>query len=637
MRFIDGTYFLARREGFMTQRIAHILICLFISFVSERALAAELSAKSILIIDQYDPSSPISRPVRNAIRSVLESNTSVSPIIYFEPLNTQRFNGARYWDINYNYLKEKYRDKEIDLIVTIGPTALNFISAYRSSLWPSTPIVFGLVDETAVANPSLPPDTTGITVHRTFQMVVDAAKVLVPGLKRIALVGAPLADDINRRQYDWQLPDAGSQLEIIEYTNLLMSEMKQRASKLPDHTALFYTAMLNDSDGKQYFSEEALAEIAEVANAPIVVDTEPQVANGGSGGFVLMPQVAGHELGLLAQRIIDGESASKIPITGSNSVRPLFNWRELQKWNVNVSDLPSGSEVRFRPVNAWDLYRWQIISITIVVSLLIAMIAGLLFERRRRRIAEAESKSRLRQILLMDRTLIAGAMSASIAHELNQPLGAILANCETAQILLKAEPIDLNLLKEILIDVEHDDKRAADIIRHLRALLKERNEVDIKVFDLNDTIRSTVSIIEPEAKKRGIRLTCHAAKSALPIFADDVHLEQVFINLTMNAMDAVDVARDTSTEDRDVEIKTALLGDSEVEVSVSDTGIGIPSDKLKRIFEPFFTTKSQGTGLGLSIVRTIIESYGGRIWAENRPSHGAIFRLRLPLTKAQPS
>ena len=237
----------------------------------------------------------------------------------------------------------------------------------------------------------------------------------------------------------------------------------------------------------------------------------------------------------------------------------------------------------------------------------------------------------------MDRTLIAGAMSASIAHELNQPLGAILANCETAQILLKADPIDLNLLKEILIDVEHDDKRAADIIRHLRTLLKKRNEVDLKMFDLSDTIRSTVSIIAPEAKKRGIRLICHAEKSALPVYADDVHLEQVFINLTMNAMDAVDVAQGTSPDDRDVEIKTALVGDSEVEVSVSDTGIGIPGDKLKRIFEPFFTTKPQGTGLGLSIVRTIIESYGGRIWAENGPSHGAVFRLRLPLTKEQPS
>ena len=207
----------------MTRRFTQILVCLFVCFTFEDILAAEPSAQSILIIDQYDPSSPISRPVRNAIRSVLESNTSVTPIIYFEPLNTQRFNGARYWEITYNYLKEKYRDKQIDLIVAFGPTALNFISAYRSSLWPSTPIVFGLVDDAVIANSTLPPDTTGITVHRSFQMIVDAAKVLVPNLKRIALVGAPLADDINRRQYDWELPYAGPQLEIIDYTNLPMS------------------------------------------------------------------------------------------------------------------------------------------------------------------------------------------------------------------------------------------------------------------------------------------------------------------------------------------------------------------------------------------------------------------------------
>ena len=617
----------------MMRRSTQILLCLFLCFAFEDISAAE--TQSILVVDQSDPSSPISRSMRNAFRSVLTSNAAVAPTIYLEPLNIQQFPGARHWEINYNYLKEKYRDKQIDLIVTFGPTALNFISAYRSSLWPTAPMVFGLVDDAFIANSNLPPNATGITVHRSFQMIVDAAKALVPDLKRIALVGASFADDINRRQYDWELPYP--QLEIIDYTNLPMSDMKLRASILPDHTALFYTAMFNDPSGKQYFPDDALAEIAEVANGPIVVDTESQIANGGTGGFVLVPQAVGREVGLLVRRILDGETASKIPIARGDNVRPIFNWHGLQKWSVNVSDLPPESEVRFRPPNAWDLYRWQIISIVIFVSFLIVLIAWLFFEHRRRHIAEVESKDRLRQILLMDRTLIAGAMSASIAHELNQPLGAILANCETAQILLRADKIDLNLLKEIHIDIERDDKRAADIIKHLRALLKEKNEVDLKIFDLNDAVRSTISIIEPEARKRGVSLTCNEEKSALPVYADDVHLQQVFINLTMNAMDAMDAAQTASAGNRDIEIKTTLVGDSEVEVSVSDAGIGIPSDKLKRIFEPFFTTKSQGTGLGLSIVRTIIESYGGRIWAENRPSRGAIFRLTLPLMKAHVS
>jgi len=150
--------------------------------------------------------------MRNAFRSALNSSAAAARTIYLEPLNIQRFPGARYWDINYNYLKEKYREKRIDLVVALGPTALNFISTYRSSLWPSTPIVFGLVDDAIIANSKLPPDTTGITVHRRFQMIVDAAKVLVPDLKRIALVGAPLADDVNRRHYDWELPNLDPQI-----------------------------------------------------------------------------------------------------------------------------------------------------------------------------------------------------------------------------------------------------------------------------------------------------------------------------------------------------------------------------------------------------------------------------------------
>ena len=297
-------------------------------------MAAQPQAQSILIIDQSEPSSRISRTMRNAFRSALNSNAAAARTIYLEPLNIQRFHGARYWEITYNYLKEKYRDKQIDLIVAFGPTALHFISAYRPSLWRSTPIVFGLVDDAVIANSKLLPDTTGITVHRSFQMIVDAARALVPDLKRIALVGAPLADDINRRQYDWELPYKDPKLEIIDYTNLPMAEMKRRASALPDHTALFYTAMFNDQGGKQYFPEEALAEIAQVANGPIVVDTESQVGNGGSGGFVLMPQAVGHEVGLLARRILDGENASQIPITRGDSVKPIFNWRELQKLSL---------------------------------------------------------------------------------------------------------------------------------------------------------------------------------------------------------------------------------------------------------------------------------------------------------------
>ena len=465
-------------------------------------------------------------------------------------------------------------------------------------------------------------------------MVVDAARVLVPNLKRLVLVGGSFDSDINRRHYTQQMQHITSQLEIIDHTNLPLDETKKHVGALSDDTAIFYTAQYNDSTGKTYVPEDALAEIAEAANRPIIVDTDFLISKGGSGGFVLDPEAIGHEVGLLALRILNGDSASQIPITNSDNVKPVFDWRKLQKWNVRVSDLPPGSKVRFRQLSLWETHYWEIILIISVSFVLVTTMAGLIWEDWRRRIAEVESKARLQQVIRMDRTAIAGAMSASIAHELNQPLGAILANSQTAQVLLKSEQIDLHLLNEILVDIERDDKRAADIISHLRALLRRKSETVSKTFDINDMIQSAIDIIRPDAKKRNIRITSQNENRTLLVHADYVHLQQVILNLAMNGMDAM---QHVLADKRNIAIQAALADESEVEVSVLDSGTGIPNDKLNDVFETFYTTKPKGTGLGLSITRTIVETYGGRIWAENGPSGGAIFRFRLPLAEEHSS
>jgi signal transduction histidine kinase len=614
------------------RRFTQILVCLFVCFAFVDILGAEPVSQSVLIIDQSGSNSPIGQPMRAALGSKLNASDAAVYTTYFEFLNAQQFNDWRSWDTTYEYLKKKYSDKPIGVIVALGPSALKFILTFRSVLWPSAPVVFGLIDDTVIDKSMLPPDVTGITIHRSFQMVVDAALTLVPNLKRIVLVGGSFDRDINRRHYAQQLQQITPQLEIIDYTNLPVVDTKKRVSALSDNTALFYTAQYNDSAGKTYVPEDALAEISEAANRPIVVDTEFLISKGGTGGFVLIPEAVGQEVGLLALRILNGESASQIPITRGDNVKPTFDWQKLQKWNVNVRSLPLGSEVRFRQPSAWELYYWQIILIIFVVVVSVTTIAGLIWEDRRRRKAEVESKGRLQQIIHMDRTAIAGAMSASIAHELNQPLGAILANSQTAQVLLKSERIDLDLLKEILTDIERDDRRAADIISHLRALLRKKSETELKTFDLNNTIQSAIEIIEPDAKKRAINITSEREERTLPVHADHVHLQQVIMNLAMNGMDAM---QNGLTGKRIIAIKVAVAGESEVEVSVSDSGTGIPNDKLNDIFETFFTTKPQGTGLGLSITRTIIETYGGRIWAENCPSGGAVFRFTLPLAEVE--
>ena len=198
-------------------------------------------------------------------------------------------------------------------------------------------------------------------------------------------------------------------------------------------------------------------------------------------------------------------------------------------------------------------------------------------------------------------------------------------------LYLNAEPPNTTRAQKILSNILRDNQRAAKIITHLGRLLKKKDEIELQEFDLNDVISDTVQIVGPEALKKGVELNAYNANGALPVRGDRIQLQQVIMNLTMNGIDAM---RDCDPGEGKMSIKTALIDDVTVEVSVEDSGTGIPPDRLNKIFDTFYTTKMQGTGLGLSIARTIIETYGGKIWAENRLGGGAMLCFTLPLSRA---
>ena len=225
------------------------------------------------------------------------------------------------------------------------------------------------------------------------------------------------------------------------------------------------------------------------------------------------------------------------------------------------------------PPVPWDHYRGEIFSVAAVVVLQTLLISVLLFERRRRSFAEAESRRRLLEVAHLNRAATVSAMSASITHEINQPLGAILSNAEAAEELIKSDRFDRAELAAILADIRRDDQRAAEIIRSMRGLLR-RSEIVSREFDLNDCIRDALGIIGPEARSRRVALTADQESGVLPVRADPVHLQQVVFNLAINGMDAM---QNGPPDGRAMEIRTARTGTSEVTVTVSDTGTGIPA------------------------------------------------------------
>jgi signal transduction histidine kinase len=372
-----------------------------------------------------------------------------------------------------------------------------------------------------------------------------------------------------------------------------------------------------------------MARLHAVANAPIFSYDDIYFGNGIVGGPLSIVANVGRQAASVAVRILAGEAPNTIETIPVTFASPKFDWRELQRWNISESRLPPGSAIYFRAQGVWEQY-WPQLTAGVAALLLQAMIISwLLVERRGRYLALAEATSRRREVVRLNRVTTANVLSSSIAHELNQPLGAILSNTEAAQMLLKANPPDLTQIGEILSDIIRDEQRAGEIIAGLRNLLNGRKEAELQALDLNDTVPELVKIITPEVVRREITLRTVLAPEALPVRADPIHMQQVIINLVMNGMDAMEEA----PTPRNLTIRTSRDAERGVaEVRVSDSGTGIPGDKLKSIFDPFVTTKRQGTGLGLPIARTIIESYGGIIWAENR-QRGAMFCFTLPLVR----
>jgi signal transduction histidine kinase len=422
-----------------------------------------------------------------------------------------------------------------------------------------------------------------------------------------------------------------NRVNITWFNDLTFEEMLRRAAAMPPHSAIFYFLLSEDAAGVPYTQGRALESFREVASAPIFGMGDFEIGRGIVGGPLMQTQQLGTRAAHIAHRILKGEQPSELRSPPVLFGPANYDWRELQRWKISEALLPPDSVVHFREPTVWQEYRWQILAILGVVLVQAMMIGWLYFERHRRQIIQTQLRQRLMEVIHLNRTAVAGALSASIAHELNQPLGAIQSYAEAAILYLKSSPPNITRVSQILASILRDDRRASDIIAHLRGLLKKNDALELQDLDLNDVVQDAFRIVRSEALKRGMELDTGRANGFLPVRGDRVHLQQVILNLAMNGMDAMQGCPPGSGK---MSIQTALIGKSEVEVSVADSGTGIPTDKLGAVFETFYTTKQDGTGLGLSIARTIVETYGGRIWAENRPEGGAVFRLVLPLSKA---
>ena len=524
------------------------------------------------------------------------------------------------------YLRTLYVNQPVNLIIAIGAPAASFIQRNRERLFPKTPMIFTAVEQRRVQYDKLTENDTVVAVAHDFPAAFENILRVLPLTETIAVVNG-----VSPNEMFWlgemrrELAPLAGRVKLRWYNEMSFDDILKDAARLPPHSAIFWHLMNVDATGVAHEANDALKKLASSANAPIFSYDDAFFGEVVVGGPMHSKETA-QITAAVAVRILNGEKAGDIKTPPTGFAAPIFDWRQMQRWGIADSNLPPGSTVYFREPTVWERYSWQIASVVAVLLIQAGFIIVLLREHRRRQFAEVQSRQRMAELVHVNRIATAGELTASISHEINQPLGAILTNAETAQTILKSPSPDIAELNEILGDIVRDDRRASEVIRRMKSLLKKA-PFELKNLDFNDLVRETVELVLVVGRK--VELASVTTPDALPILGDRIQLQQVILNLVANGIDAM---KDTPTENRIISIRTSRV-EKFAELSVSDRGPGIPEDKLKEVFEPFYSSKAEGMGMGLSIARTIIEAHSGQIWAKNRDHGGASFRVKLPLVQ----
>jgi C4-dicarboxylate-specific signal transduction histidine kinase len=392
---------------------------------------------------------------------------------------------------------------------------------------------------------------------------------------------------------------------------------------------VFYTSLFRDGAGETYVPSEAVKRISAAANVPTYGFLDQYVGQGIVGGSVYSLSALGAETAKLALQVLAGTAASRPQVSDVPTNKIIFDWRQLQRWGISESKLSEGSEVRFRESSAWEQYQTQILAIAAAILVQALLIGWLVHERQYRRRAERTARETFSELTQVNRMATAGELSAAIAHEIRQPITGMVTMANAALRWLSRENPDIGRARDAMNKVVAAGHQAGDVITNVRGLFGKDMQKKSPT-DLNTLIQSVLKVVSLDLRKHSIETQLTLSEQLSPVIANEVQLQQVILNLVMNAIESMD-----SAEPRVLAIKSGKTGHSDVCVSIADTGSGIDRADLKRVFEPMFTTKAHGMGMGLSICKSIIENHNGRIWVTPGATRGSIFHFELPIGRTK--
>jgi signal transduction histidine kinase len=561
----------------------------------------------------------------SGLRQTINANPGQPIQIFTEFLDEPEFGGDRYELTMATYLRDKYAERPLDAVLTLNDTALRFMLQYRDRLFPRVPIVYtGATRNWVHSLPTLPPDIVGVPVGFDFAGTVEQALKWHPRATHLVVViGASKQDDWEPLVRPEITPILGHvQAEYLK--GLTLPALQKHLRELGSDSVVLTFGLFQDGDGRSYLLHDSAVLVAAASSAPVYTPVETLMGTGVVGGRVLSYDRLGRQAGEILGRLFSGQPGwQRMPNAPASVLQ--VDWRQIKRWGIDPEQIPPDAVFSFRPPTLWQAYRNAVVGAVSVILLLSALVVSLLLERRRRRTAEIAVQEQHTALAHASRLAVAGELTAAIAHEINQPLGAAQTSADAAELILQAGGDRREDLLRIVGRIRNDTMRAGEVIKRLRTLLA-RHEARRQPLDLNIVLTDVEVFLRPELRRRNMTLALRPAVATARILGDETQIQQVLINLIMNAMDAsADAPIDRRTIG--VQVESAAGAHS---ISVKDQGSGFEAGDLSKLFKSFFSTKRTGMGLGLSIARRIVEAHGGTIQAENAPGGGAIFHVELP-------
>jgi signal transduction histidine kinase len=601
-------------------RVASIVLAVLFVLAYSTAFA-DNARQGVILFLPFDSGGTDQIATDGAFRRALAATLGEKVDVYTEFLDIQRFPEPKQQDRLAAYLHDKFAGRPIDLVVAGGSPSIRFLAPRHDALFPNSRLMFVAASQSRDLH-LLGPDIPGLTTQFDPVPTVRLALGLEPNADRLIVVNGNNQDERGREvaaRRDLNALSSGIKIEY--WSGRRQEDILQAAAKLPPRTLVLYFSFGNVSA-----SRDMARRLAAAASVPVYSQFDDYSGLGVVGGGTTTYDDLGREMGELAVRILT-QHVSGIRV--SSAATNIVDWRQLQRWGLSEANLPPGTIVRFREPSLWEEHKWLVmgsVAVLIVQSILITM---LIIQARRRQRAQAALEQQQQELTHLGRVATLGELSGAIAHEINNPLSAILSNAQAAARFLDRNPIDTDELRAINRDIAADSKRAGEVIRRLRALFKKA-EMRLEPVNLNEIVADGLELANRKLLEGNITVATKLANDVPEVRADPVQLKQVLLNIIVNACDAME---DSKHDDRRLTIATSQ-DQGVAQLSVTDRGSGISESVKERLFQPFVTTKSSGTGLGLSICRSIVEAHGGRLWASNNKDQGATFFVTLPAASA---